>query len=763
MVRITGSFLSLLFTAWLFFGCQYDPVNEDEPTSYATIPETTKPIDDSTAELLQSADENGKLIFAGSDETVDAIEVGDVVVIGITEQTPEGLLRKVTGRSSSGTTVTFSTEQAALEEAVESGHIEASAKLASATLDPAERLPGMSVRQHSKHFGPRGIAIDLDGVEITPDFSISGTIDFDIDLEINIDIEDFSLELFECLLTPNYRANLAFDSSVTAALETEKELGRIVFTPIAIPVGAITVVFTPQLSLNVGADGSISIGAGAQYEHSAELTTGFSYDGDWNKISEYNASFDFQAPEASAACSARVYLGPQFFIKIQGIVGPAFNLYGYLGLDAAIVDSIPHWSLTAGLTLDALVKLDIVKVISEEFDFGRLINYHKVLASGEGSESNNWENGIIATHDEEGHTPPNETDIVQGSDGKMHVFYGHGYSTDSLYHAIYSDGLWSSRLIDADTVDDIRPQAVAADGSIHLFYIDKPTEDEYEHPEYNSYEEAMRYGYFDGSDWHFERAGFANIMNVEYRPSALAITPSGEPHLFWIIHDAGDEILQHTWKDNGSWQTEEVFRVDSYLEYVTAVSGTDGILHVAAGADYDIFYCTKNNGNWVCIDPTQKIDDDDWGYRNLGKPAIVTLDPNGLPRIFYTRYTNPEELIFCAYPIGNDFTNPAHWTHELVIEVQHVVYNGIDAAIDSNGTYHFSYWTDIDSGDNDIIRYLRSDQNGNVLETIQPTDSDGFSAIIIDSEDNPWICYPTLSGTDTDKRHVTRVARWTGP
>jgi hypothetical protein len=757
---------SVLLTAVIT--CRQPTDTEPDSENYAIVPETTKGIQDEAAEHLESVDADGDLVFAAGNETVDAVKAGDVLIIGVTEHTPNGLLRKVTGRNDSDGQITFTTEQAALEEAVKEGHIAASTTLESslltpAMLHPAEGVRGMRLIQSSRHYGPKGLAIDLgEGVTIEPGFSVSGTVDFDIDLDVTIDIEDFSLELFECVLTPSYNADIEFNSDVELDVSTKYPLGTITFPPVVIPVGTFTVVFAPKLTLNIGADGQIAVNAGADYKHNAALETGFRYDGDWHTIHEYEATFGFDIPAAGASMSASVFLGPEFSILIQNVVGPAFDLRGYIELDAEMVDTTPRWSLYGGLSLDAHVKLDIVKVISVEKNLGRLIDYRKILASGQGTESDNWENGIIAHKADR--LPPRQSDIAEAGDGAIHVLYcDEDSGARSLHQAVARNGLWGYELIDDAVSSDPNPRVVFdSDGLIHICYFDLTTAEDTVGS--GSGDEVIRYGTYGEMGWYYEAVAAESFDESEYGPLALTVTPAGEPHVFFLANDetdTADEILRHAWRSGGSWQVETVFGPKDRIDYVTAASASDGSLHAAVSYypnpdnDEDILYLTNLNGDWEHADPTRKLAEDDWGYRNLDRMANLVFGADGNPHIFYSR----DERIFHAYPTGGALTNSSSWTHDVVLENDENITRGVDAVIDSRGHTHLVFR----EGGEDNVTYLHQYGTETYLEVLQPDRAMwALPEITVDAEDKAWISYSALTGSGTGEHSTTRVAYWTG-
>jgi hypothetical protein len=94
------------------------------------IPSTTKVLDDSTMQNLSSISEDGAtLTLSETTPTLESLSPGDVIVSGVSNTTPNGLLRKVTNVSKVGNQVLVQTTQATLEDAIQQGTVEVSQAL----------------------------------------------------------------------------------------------------------------------------------------------------------------------------------------------------------------------------------------------------------------------------------------------------------------------------------------------------------------------------------------------------------------------------------------------------------------------------------------------------------------------------------------------------------------------------------------------------------------------------------------------------------
>jgi len=79
--------------------------------------------DDTTQGLTSVSSDNSTLTFDSSTSTLEALEQDDVIIFGVTDKTPYGLLRKVTSITQEENQVVVETTQASLEDAIEEGTI----------------------------------------------------------------------------------------------------------------------------------------------------------------------------------------------------------------------------------------------------------------------------------------------------------------------------------------------------------------------------------------------------------------------------------------------------------------------------------------------------------------------------------------------------------------------------------------------------------------------------------------------------------------
>ncbi len=112
--RLIWCFMFFVFTVFSFI-----PVNINAQTEVSS---NAKVIDSETLKHLTIQD-NSILIFDKKTPVLEAIKEGDILVMGISEATPHGLLRKVKKISEKNGQIIFYTTQAALTDAIKKGEI----------------------------------------------------------------------------------------------------------------------------------------------------------------------------------------------------------------------------------------------------------------------------------------------------------------------------------------------------------------------------------------------------------------------------------------------------------------------------------------------------------------------------------------------------------------------------------------------------------------------------------------------------------------
>lgn len=314
----------------------------------AVLPDTTKILDATTLSTLSSISAEGRYSFAATDSTLLALEVGDVLIVGVSDLTPQGALRRVEAVAAQGAGMAIDTGPALVQDAFRDLHLGLET-----TLTPS--IPGL---QQSGITFPLDLSESgADGrVDLTGSLSVAPSFDLTLDLDIvAFGLRELSLGFGaeETLLaTVSGRGRTSFDESVT--------LGTIPFAPILLtipsPSGLVPLVLTPQVVIEAGLQGSIQGDFAASVRQQASFTAGLGYrDGAFGAFSDSDSDFEFDEPVYAAAASVKAWGGPRLEVLLYGAVGPFAAAEAYVELGAGIEGPPPcvRGVLNAGLTARA--------------------------------------------------------------------------------------------------------------------------------------------------------------------------------------------------------------------------------------------------------------------------------------------------------------------------------------------------------------------------------------------------------------------------
>lgn len=385
-------FIGLILT--LLTACVTTP--PPDPADEVFVPETTQVLSAVTRAALIEFAPDGTLTFEASAGLPD-FEPNDVLVSEPSAAAPDGLLRKVVAVSDEGDTLVVETVQAKLEEAIYEGSASIDLTLTPADLRSATpHTAGVSIVEPallSQSLSPQAeadfelelnnvVLFDQDGDDDTTDdqvkvdggirFAASFKIDVDFDWDGVLDVEvDFSIRA-----AIEEQAELAITGDLSAELDEEVALASYDFAPITVYVG-IPLVFTPKLTLLLGANGEISASMSFEATQDATVAVGAAYDNGWTDLNDLSASFSGVDADFSGSLKLKGYAGIKFDIFLYGVVGPNGRLNAYLEMDGKIPRA-PTWLLYGGL--EAWVGVESISVLGLEEHESKVLDSRKEIA-----------------------------------------------------------------------------------------------------------------------------------------------------------------------------------------------------------------------------------------------------------------------------------------------------------------------------------------------------------------------------------------------
>ncbi len=315
--------------------------------------------------------------------------VGDIIVSGITNNTPEGLFREVTGVSSDERTLY--TETASLEEAISNADFEFSSAL-SPNGASFSGLRGISAPQRDLtgaafHLAFEDVVLfDLDGNPSTTwdQITADGTLSFNINVSIGAKIANYSLQKikFQVQIPESLDLEIGVLGNV-GSFDLKKTVGEFNLPPFLIGtipcVPPIPLIVKPKFEIVVGIGGQIS-DLTAKVNQEATATVGLAYENSsWSPIKQFTNSFEFTPPTLSNTLSVEAYAGPKLAFRLYGVAGPYGELNGSLRLE---LDGSNHeWNLYGGL--EAVLGVDVKIFKKTLLDYSlKVLDFEKWLAGG---------------------------------------------------------------------------------------------------------------------------------------------------------------------------------------------------------------------------------------------------------------------------------------------------------------------------------------------------------------------------------------------
>ncbi|MAT42445.1 MAG: hypothetical protein CL609_08900 [Anaerolineaceae bacterium] len=279
-------------------------------------------ITEATNQYLESVSEDG-VTFAFSQTTtqIQSILPGDIIVSGVSDRSPAGYLRRVVAVDSEAGKVVLVTEPAVLEDFIEDGSV-----FVQETLTPADIISTDTYQGIDFQYAPDAkgttfsyivndlVLVDLYGDSMTENdqIKLEGKVDFDLGLDIWVDIENNILNniTFAGRVETDNKLEV-YSELELAGFDEEWIIASHTFSPITIFVSAAPVVFLPRLDVVVGADGSINVGWSTSVPQELKMRAGVEYLGSsgWHPIGEFSSEFTKEEPQAMLEATLKAIMG----------------------------------------------------------------------------------------------------------------------------------------------------------------------------------------------------------------------------------------------------------------------------------------------------------------------------------------------------------------------------------------------------------------------------------------------------------------------
>jgi hypothetical protein len=297
-------------------------------------------------ELLSAVTDN-EIVFQGTTAEIDKLTDLNYLVAGITEKTPSGLLRKITGIRNDGTEIIITTSDAVLTDIIKDGVISLKMKLQEKNFTLKSKMDGVFVTGPDKAF--EGLAVTLENFEMFRDgtriATLGGSIGISPEIDLTIVITANRIKEINLVTTLNKIDELTITSNVALSGTQQIVIAEFVHSPIIID----SLVFIPEVSIICGFDGSVSGGVTSGVRQDRVITSEIKYSSsEWSEdpliIAEIH---DFTQPLITENSDLKIFSGPEITFRLFGIPLQTIKATGYYKLEAQKTGS-PLWRLFIG-------------------------------------------------------------------------------------------------------------------------------------------------------------------------------------------------------------------------------------------------------------------------------------------------------------------------------------------------------------------------------------------------------------------------------
>jgi hypothetical protein len=338
-------------------GCKKDEFNWGENVGDITYSGNVVFLGDKELALLKEVTAN-RIVFTEKAGEIEKITDMSILVIGVSQKTPYGLLRKVNSIQTNGAEIAITTTDALLADAIKEGTIQFQKKLLEKDFKLKSKTDGVLVKGLDKSFD--GLAVTLDNFEIFKDGTkitrLNGAIGISPEIDITIIIKSNKLIGINLITTLNKIDEVTVSSN--GAFNGSKEIVAAEF--IHSPVIINSLVFVPEVKISCGFDGTISGEVTSGVRQDRVITSKMSYlNSKWDEdplIQTVN--FDFTKPQITDNSDLEIFSGPEINIRLFGVPIQVVKATGFYSLEAQKTSS-PFWKLFIGGDGHNTVKSDI--------------------------------------------------------------------------------------------------------------------------------------------------------------------------------------------------------------------------------------------------------------------------------------------------------------------------------------------------------------------------------------------------------------------
>ena len=310
-----------------------------ETSASGELGPNSKVLDEVSLRALTAAAEDG-LVFSATTDQLEAVAVDDVLLAGVTAQTPGGFLVKVLATEKRGDSFVVRSRPAKLEEAFKTLSVKAKGRLPVPAASPGD--PGATTTQSVQRV-QQGLGFSypyrLEGSNDDGRLALEGSLGIDASVGIDLDVNIVEFSVSSVALTFDAKESFSAEFTATGSSSVDKtlELARIPFQPIPIPVPGLPIplILTPRIVVEASLTGMVKGELQASLQQDAGFSSSLGYrDGKIGATFEPDANFNYEPPTYGASLSLRAAAEARLEVFVYNAFGPYAGIESYLQLSA---------------------------------------------------------------------------------------------------------------------------------------------------------------------------------------------------------------------------------------------------------------------------------------------------------------------------------------------------------------------------------------------------------------------------------------------
>ena len=372
-------FLGLFLNSCEFFNDEVEPETPpltDKRVGDLVLPPTTHLLNSTSLNALNDVSENSNTLTFSNSPQLDSVNVGDILMIGVTPLTPNGLLRRITAVERNGG-IQIETVQASLNEAIKEGSFSLIKNINPEDIAKVELEEGVTQGQdngrlHGEDFSlsvEKEVTIGSGASQVA--FKLEGSLNFDPDIEFDMDFEYF--EIKSALFKSTLNSSAELTSSITGS--TTFESSKIILAKYTLkPIVLYGIVLVPVINIYAQANGTVAVGIATTYSASASGSLGIRYEENsgWDDLNSFSNQFDVDPLNPVGNASVKLTIAPDIKIYLYGLIGPGIEIKPYIKANVDLT-SPKCWDLRGGIEATAKIDSEILGErlkVERGFSFG---------------------------------------------------------------------------------------------------------------------------------------------------------------------------------------------------------------------------------------------------------------------------------------------------------------------------------------------------------------------------------------------------------